>query len=98
VANTKTLVKNFATVTDGLLSFDFGKSSFSTSFKLNVSPTEVISLASEGQVYKDGMFNSTPGANMVVTGALTDLENANYLFRTPIGNNRIATGATSWRK
>jgi hypothetical protein len=35
---------------------------------------------------------------MNVTGVIKDLENAAYIFRGSLDNNRVVTGATSWKK
>ena len=59
-------------------------------------------MASNGTVQKDGIFTGDVktwlGSNMSVTGAIKDLENAAYIFRGSLDNNRVVTGATSWKK
>ena len=91
-----------ATLKNGVLSFDFGKSSFNTSFDLLTSSQETFKMASNGMVQKDGIFTGDVktwlGSNMSVTGAIKDLENAAYIFRGSLDNNRVVTGATSWKK
>jgi hypothetical protein len=91
-----------ATLRNGVLSFDFGKSSFSTSFDLLTNAQETFKMASNGTVQKDGVFSGVErtweGSNMNVTGVIKDLENAAYIFRGSLDNNRVVTGATSWKK
>ncbi len=91
-----------ATLKNGVLSFDFGKSSFNTSFDLLTSQQESFKMGATGTVQKDGVFyardRALPGANIGLTGAIKDLENAAYIFRGSLDNNRVVTGATSWKK
>lgn len=91
-----------ATLHNGTLSFDFGKSSFSTSVDLQTKQGETFNLANTGFVQRDGVFYARdwarPGQNFGVTGALKDLNSAQYLFQGAIDNDRFITGATSWKK
>jgi hypothetical protein len=93
-----------ATLHNGTLSFDFGKSSFTTSLDLRTSKGETFALGATGHVQRDGIFyardQSRPGGdtNMAVSGALKDLTGAQYLFEGALGTDRAFTGATSWKK
>jgi hypothetical protein len=91
-----------ATLQNGTLSFDFGKSSFLTSFDLQTAKGETYQLGASGFVQRDGVFYARdmarPGANIGVTGALKDLNGAQYLFEGALGNDRVVTGAATWKK
>ncbi len=91
-----------ATLQNGVLSFDFGKSSFNTSFDLMTDKNETFKMAANGKVQSDGIFTAQTkvweGTNMNLTGAIKDLENAAYIFRGNLDEHRVATGATSWKK
>ena len=97
-----TSASTLATLQNGVLSFDFGKSSFNTSFDLLTSNLETFKMGASGTVQSDGVFyaqdRALPGANMSLTGAIKDLENAAYIFRGGLDNNRVVTGATAWKK
>lgn len=97
-----TPVNTVASLQNGVLTFDFGKSSFSTSMDLITDKQETFKLAANGSVQKDGIFTAAAkpwlGSNMNLTGAIKDLENAAYIFRSSLDNNRLATGATNWKK
>ena len=91
-----------ATLQNGVLTFDFGKSSFSTSFDLLTGTNESFKMAATGKVQSDGIFTSQvrtwEGTNIGLTGAIKDLENAAYIFRGNLDEHRVVTGATSWKK
>lgn len=91
-----------ATLHNGTLSFDFGKSSFTTSMDLKTSQGETFNLGATGYVQRDGLFYARdlarPGGNMALTGVLKDLSGAQYLFEGALGTDRAITGATSWKK
>ncbi|MGI4718332.1 MAG: FecR family protein [Janthinobacterium lividum] len=102
---------NLSTVTttadlkNGLLSVDFGKASFTTSFDV-VSGGETFNMMAQGGVAKSGLFsNSTRDPlvnprtnNMFVDGVLSE-ENggsAAYLFKRTLKDERVINGVTVW--
>lgn len=97
-----TAQKSVATVQNGLLAMNFDKASFTTSFDLLTGQSEVFKLGSTGKVGADGLFYSTnrsiPGMNIGVTGALTDLNHAAYLFQGGLDGHRVVNGAIVWTK
>ncbi|MGV7208638.1 FecR domain-containing protein [Oxalobacteraceae bacterium A2-2] len=93
-----------AKVENGLLSFNFDKSTFATSLDLVVSSTERIGLASTGVVAANGRFEGgsigIPGNTMVVGGVLSSDNGgtAAYLFDARLSKDRTVYGATLWGK
>jgi hypothetical protein len=94
-----------ADLKNGLLSVDFGKASYSTSFDV-VSGAETFNMKADGIVLRNGLFgnNSTDiylrkeTNNMEVTGFLSD-ENggaAAYHFKRTLPDSRNLEGVTAW--
>lgn len=105
--NRVTTGNTVATLQNGVLAFDFGKSSFNTSFDLLTSQQETFKMSATGSVQKDGIFTASDrpaqgswvaDSNMSLTGAIKDLESAAYIFRGSLDKDRVVTGATSWKK
>lgn len=103
LVNVTTNVMTPATLQNGQLQVDFGKSSFSTSFDL-LAGSEKFSLQAQGGVTSDGLLlgNSQYArpTNMAVTGVLST-ENggaASYIFSAPVDSTRVANGVTYWLK
>ncbi|MBB3118058.1 FecR family protein [Pseudoduganella violacea] len=90
-----------ATLENGQLLFNFDKRSFTTSFDL-VTGDETRKMASEGGVNSTGDFfgqnRYSPNSNMTVTGAMTDLNGATYLFKSSLDAKRSAGGVVVWKK
>ena len=90
------------TLSNGQLSFDFGKASFATRFDVQASAAESFSLASSGRITTSGIFTSRdgglPGANMSVTGVISDLNGATYIFQGTPDSKRVVNGVTVWAK
>jgi len=94
-------VMSAATLENGKLNVDFGKSSFATSFDL-LTGTDRFSLQAQGAVTSDGLLagNNQFAAptNMTVNGALGAKNDAAYVFSTRLDANRTANGVTYWTK
>jgi len=97
-------ISTAATVTNGKLSLDFGKSSFATNFDLVVSATERHALQATGSVSPNGTLlgvgQFAAPSNMAVSGALGP-ENggtAAYVFASRLDSRRVANGITYWTK
>jgi len=92
-----------ASLENGKLNFDFDKRKFATSFDL-VNGQERINLHAGGSVAGDGRFAVDSlyaiGNNMAVDGVLggRNAEEAAYLFRANLSNDRTVQGGTSWGK
>jgi len=90
------------TLSNGQLSFDFGKATFATSFNVNMPTSEIFKMAAEGKVTSDGLFSATnhysPAGNMTVTGAMNDMNGASYLFQGSPDSKRVVNGITVWGK
>jgi hypothetical protein len=92
-----------ATIQNGQLNVDFGKSTFATSFDLNAN-NEVFKMRSEGAVGPDGKlyggYQFTNPNNMSVNGVLSNEQGgaAAYLFQGRLDATRTANGATYWGK
>jgi hypothetical protein len=94
-----------STLKNGLLSVDFGKASFTTSFDV-VSGNEVFNMMADGLVARDGRFGNSssdrftrPQANnMVVNGVLSTEGggSASYLFDRRLDDQRTINGVTVW--
>ncbi|GAB3444039.1 FecR family protein [Massilia solisilvae] len=89
---------------NGLLSVDFGKQSFATSFDL-IGDGSTFKLHAEGQVSPDGRFANNlyerPASNnMQVDGMLSNANggSAAYLFRSRLDESRSVSGFTSWTR
>jgi len=102
--NQKT-VATTADLRNGLLSVDFGKSSYVTSFDV-VSGSETFNMKADGMVTKDGRFGNSqsdqyrrPESNNMVVDGLMSNENggsAAYLFRRTLNDSREINGITVW--
>lgn len=94
--------KAAATLQNGVLTFDFASSTFSTQLDVLSQSAEVYKLATTGKVSSDGLFsslsNNSKTNNMTVTGALSDLANATYIFQGSPDTKHIVNGVTSWKK
>lgn len=94
--------KAAATLQNGVLSFDFASSTFATQLDVLSSSSDVYKLASSGKVSADGQFSSlstnSKTNNMTITGALSDLSNAAYIFQGSPDTKHVINGATSWKK
>lgn len=90
-----------ASLENGRLQVDFGKSTFSTAFDL-VSGSERFSLQSQGVMTRDGRLEGNSQlvrpTNMAVSGALGAENNAAYVFSSRLDEKRIASGVTYWTK
>lgn len=95
-------VKTPVVLQNGELSFDFGKATFATRFDVQTPASETFKMASEGKVGSDGIFSSVnrnlPNANMSVTGVITDLNGAAYIFQGSPDPRRVVNGITTWVK
>jgi len=92
-----------AQVRNGMLSVDFGKASFTTSFDL-INGREVSSMKAEGMIAADGRFGNSafvrPNTNnMAVDGMLGSGGNtAGYIFQGRIDEQRYVNGVTYWAR
>ncbi len=90
-----------AALENGQLLFNFDKRSFTTSFDL-LSGGETHKMAAEGGVNSTGDFfgqnRYSPTANTTVTGAMTDLNRATYIFKRGLDEKRTASGVIIWKK
>ncbi|MDR3351530.1 MAG: FecR domain-containing protein [Zoogloeaceae bacterium] len=96
-----------ASVSNGRLDFNFGRSTFSTRIDLGAQG-QVHNLNAAGNVTPDGIFydNQSAQGNMIVRGALfqaqqtKDLQDmsASYVFQSDLGNGMEASGVTVWDK
>jgi hypothetical protein len=92
-----------ASLENGKLNVDFDKRKFATSFDL-VNAQERINLYATGSVAGDGRFGSGSqyaiGNNMAVDGVLggRNAEEAAYLFRADLSDDRKVQGGTTWGK
>lgn len=97
-----TAQKSLATVQNALLTMNFDKATFATSFDLLTAQSDVFKLGSSGKVGSDGLFSSVnrsiPGMNIGVTGLMTDVNNATYLFQGGLDGRRVVNGAIVWAK
>ncbi len=102
VRDTSTQEKTAATLSNGVLSFDFGKATFATKFDVTTAASETFKMGSSGKVQADGIFSSTnlasPGANMSVTGAIGSMTNATYIFQGAPDARHLVNGVTSWSR
>ncbi len=102
VRDTATQEKTAATLSNGVLSFDFGKATFATKFDVTTTASETFKMGSSGKVGGDGVFSSTtlavPGANMSVTGAMGSSTNATYIFQGAPDAKHMVNGVTSWSR
>ncbi|ELX10623.1 FecR-like protein [Janthinobacterium sp. HH01] len=103
VRDTSTKEKVAATLSNGELSFDFGKATFATKFDVTTKAADSFKMASTGRVGADGLFSSTifgiPSENMSVTGALNSLNGATYIFQgSPDAGRHMINGVTTWTK
>lgn len=94
--------KTAASLQNGVLSFEFASSTFSTQLDVVSPSSDVYKLATTGKVSADGQFsslsNNSKTNNMSVTGALTDLANAAYIFQGSPDTKHVVNGVTSWKK
>lgn len=94
-----------AQVKNGVLNFNFDKSTFLTSFNL-VGGGGTFNMVSNGTVTTDGHFNTEDASlynlssNSVVTGVLSNQNggSAAYLFRARLDDSRTTNGVTFWSK
>ncbi|MFZ6648655.1 FecR domain-containing protein [Undibacterium sp. TJN25] len=101
VNNSKTNTINTASLENAVLTIDFAKTTFSTSFDL-VNGGQHYNQHAQGKVYGDGQFgalNFIPNT-MLVNGVLSSEKGgaASYLFQTRLDDNNLASGATYWIK
>ncbi|MYN44000.1 hypothetical protein GTP23_02825 [Pseudoduganella sp. FT93W] len=87
---------------NGVLSFEFGNSSFATQFDVLTQNAETYKMATTGKVGSDGVFsslsNNSRSNNMSVTGALSDMANASYIFQGSPDAKHVVNGVATWRK
>lgn len=93
-----------AKVQNGLLSFNFDKATFNTSFDLQ-SGSELFKMTASGAVSPTGRFgtsayDSQVNGMMNVDGVLSNAAggSAAYLFKQRLDDNRIANGVTYWNR
>jgi hypothetical protein len=59
-------------------------------------------LQSSGKLGADGIFSSVnhnlPTGNMAVTGVMTDLNGATYIFQASPDPKHVINGVTIWKK
>ena len=101
VRNQATQAVTMATLENGQLLVDFGKSSFSTSFDLlNEADRYKLqskgALTRDGRLFGDGQLNYP--SNMNVTGLINSDSSAIYLFQSSLPGQRTASGITVWGK
>jgi hypothetical protein len=103
VMNESTSMATAATLQNGKLNVDFGKSTFATSFDL-VNEGNRYALQSQGVVTKDGVMYGdnqfSKPTNMNVTGVLSN-ENggsASYIFSSRLDAKRVVNGVTYWTR
>jgi hypothetical protein len=91
-----------AQVQNGLLSVDFGKAMFTTSFDL-VAGGEKFKMMADGSVSSNGRFGNNfferpQTNNMQVDGVLSNANggSAAYVFQRSLNDSRVITGVTSW--
>jgi hypothetical protein len=91
-----------AQVHNGLLSVDFGKASFTTSFDL-VSGSETFKMAASGPVnsvgrFGNNLYDSLMSNTMQVDGMLSNANggSAAYVFQRRLDDTRKANGVTYW--
>lgn len=101
VRDINTAVKSAAQLQNGLLSFNFDKSSFATQFDLLTGGASY-RMGNSGTVQRDGTFSvlnpGLPGANIGVTGFMRDMNGAAYLFDGSLDSRRAVDGVTVWKK
>jgi hypothetical protein len=93
-----------ASLQNGKMNIDFGKSTFNTSFDLvNINNTERFNLQSQGVIGRDGQMTGdsqfSHPTNMTVNGVVNNNSGgptANYIFSSRLDNNRVASGITYW--
>jgi len=89
-------------LSNGQLSFDFGKASFATSFDVKTVAAESFTMVSSGKLTADGVFSSRDqglsNANMGVTGVISSLNGATYIFQGTPDSKRVVNGVTVWAK
>ena len=94
--------KSAVALSNGQLSFDFGKATFATHFDVTTQTSETFRLATDGKVASDGSFYSLnrnlPTGNMAVNGVMTDLTGATYIFQASPDPKRVVNGITVWGK
>jgi hypothetical protein len=94
--------KSPVSLSNGQLSFDFGKATFSTHFDVTTQTADTFRLVSDGKITADGIFTSVnrnlPTGNMAVTGVMTDLNGAIYIFQGNPDSKRVVNGVTVWGK
>ncbi|MBA5640022.1 FecR domain-containing protein [Duganella sp. LX20W] len=101
VRDINTEKKSAAQLQNGVLSFNFDKSSFATQFDL-LTGGESFHMGNSGIVKRDGSFSvlnpSLPGANIGITGFMRDMNGATYLFDGSLDARRAVDGVTVWKK
>jgi hypothetical protein len=104
VRDSSTQQATAATLENGSLTVDFGKSRFATAFDL-VNQGQVSKLHAEGAVGSDGLLSGDTQfyskiTNMNVNGALSKSNggSAAYVFDTRLDANRTVNGVTYWTK
>jgi hypothetical protein len=93
-----------AQMENGVLSFDFGKATFNTSFNL-VAGDDSWKMSAGGAVSSAGRFgtstyDTTVNGMMQVDGVLSNANggSAGYLFQKRLDDSRTTTGVTYWAK
>lgn len=90
------------TLQNGVLSFEFANSSFATQFEVLTQSAETYKMVTSGKVASDGVFsslsNNSRTNNMSVTGALSDLANATYIFQGSPDAKHVVNGVATWKK
>lgn len=92
-----------AKVDNGVLSLDFDRATFNTSFDLTISKDEKLAMQTHGNIERDGKLSGVgqyaTGSNMALNGIVADKVNAAaYLFRSQLDVNRVVNGVTYWGK
>lgn len=92
-----------AKVDNGVLTMDFDRATFNTSFDLTISKDEKLAMQTHGNIASNGGLSGVgqyaSGSNMAVNGVVADKVNAAaYLFRSQLDDNRVVNGATYWGK
>lgn len=97
-------VESKASLTNGALSVDFGKKSFSTTVDLVSDVGQVTKLQAGGAITSDGrMYGDAAGSRLGYMNVQGVLSNANggtaaYIFDSRLDDKRTVNGATYWQQ
>ncbi|SFL48925.1 FecR family protein [Rugamonas rubra] len=89
------------TLANGYLQVNFDTSNFATGFDVNTG-TGSYAMAGVGKVGKDGLLGAQskylPSANLNISGALTNMNSAAYLFQGSLDERRSVSGIAEFKR